>query len=123
VGAVTLTASKGDSNIAFGNFVASNLTTGSNNILIGNSIYAPAASASYTLNIGNLIYGTGVDGFFSTPSSGNIGIGVVSPNYKLEVAGTGSFYGLRVSSGASAGKVLTSDASGNATWQSPGVTG
>ncbi len=41
----------------------------------------------------------------------------MTPSYKLDVAGTGSFYGLRVSSGATSGYVLTSDASGNATWQ------
>lgn len=68
------------------------------------------------MNIGNLIYGTGMSG----GGAGNIGIGNTSPTYKLSVAGTGSFYGLRVSSGATAGYVLTSDATGNATWQAAG---
>ena len=36
--------------------------------------------------------------------------------YKLEVAGTVSTTGFRMTSGATAGYVLTSDASGNATW-------
>ncbi|HRI44066.1 MAG TPA: hypothetical protein PLL78_03895 [Fimbriimonadaceae bacterium] len=48
---------------------------------------------------------------------GNVGIGTNSPNYLLDVAGTLSTTGLRLPTGAGAGRVLTSDASGNASWQ------
>jgi hypothetical protein len=48
---------------------------------------------------------------------GNVGIGTTAPNYKLDVAGTGSFYNIRISSGATAGYVLTTNSTGNASWQ------
>jgi len=49
-------------------------------------------------------------------TSGNVGIGTVSPSQKLDVAGTTKTENLIVTSGAGAGKVLQSDASGNASW-------
>ena len=48
-------------------------------------------------------------------ATGNVGIGTNSPTATLEVSGT-----VKLSTGAAAGKVLTSDASGNATWQNTG---
>lgn len=57
------------------------------------------------------IHGTGT-------TRGFVGIGVTGPNYKLEVSGTVSTTGIRMTSGANSGYVLTSDATGNATWQS-----
>lgn len=57
------------------------------------------------------IHGTGT-------TRGFIGIGVTGPNYRLEVSGTVSTTGFRMTNGATNGYVLTSDASGNATWQS-----
>ena len=49
----------------------------------------------------------------STPSgSGYIGIGTETPSANLDLVGT-----LRIRDGAAAGKILTSDANGNATWQ------
>lgn len=46
----------------------------------------------------------------------NVGIGNPNPQYKLDVNGTGNFLGLRLPTGSSNGYVLTSDASGNASW-------
>ncbi len=51
-------------------------------------------------------------------SGGQMGIGTSTPTSKLDVAGTGTFQGLKILSGASNGYVLTSDASGNARWAS-----
>lgn len=51
---------------------------------------------------------------------GNVGIGTTSsPSQKLDVAGTVKATGLQITTGAGTGKVLTSDASGTATWQTP----
>lgn len=50
---------------------------GDNTILIGASVDAPDANAPNQLNIGNWIYG----------SAGNIGIGVLNPGAKLDIAG------------------------------------
>ncbi len=47
-----------------------------------------------------------------------IGIGNSNPGYTLDVTGTGSFDGFQLPTGAWAGRVLTSDASGNASWSS-----
>ncbi len=52
--------------------------------------------------------------------NGNVGIGTLTPTTKLEVVGTASMTGLVVSGGSPAsGQVLTSDANGVATWQTP----
>jgi hypothetical protein len=50
--------------------------------------------------------------------SGNVGIGTTSPSAKLEVVGTFKF----TNDGIGLGKILTSDANGNATWQTNAVT-
>ena len=49
--------------------------------------------------------------------SGNIGIGSTVPDQKLVVDGNIKSTGLIIPTNALAGKVLTSDATGNATWQ------
>lgn len=54
----------------------------------------------------------------------NIGIGTNTPTEKLHVVGnikanTAVLSGIKMASGAGAGKVLTSDAAGNASWQVP----
>ena len=77
----------GDYNVLFGNNAGNNLTTGSNNIAIG-SVDLPSATADNQLNIGNIIFGTDIDGFGSTLSTGNIGIGLTNPGAKLEVKGS-----------------------------------
>jgi hypothetical protein len=53
-----------------------------------------------------------------TIENGNVGIGVTNPSYKLDVAGTGNFTSLRMNANSGLGKVLISDANGNANWSS-----
>ena len=57
---------------------------------------------------------SGSDSSFIVTTAGKIGIGTTSPTAKLDVSGT-----VKIADGTQgAGKVLTSDASGNASWQS-----
>lgn len=78
----------GNANILVGFQAGDNLTTGSSNIVIGYAIDAPLATSANVLTIGNLIFGTGVDGTGTTLSTGNVGIGIVTPTSKLHVVGT-----------------------------------
>jgi hypothetical protein len=65
---------------------------GSNNIIIGTNITLPNAAAN-SMNIGGVLFGTGLNSnIVANPlivpvSNSNIGIGVVIPNSKLQVAG------------------------------------
>lgn len=54
---------------------------------------------------------------------GNVGIGTNAPAEKLDVAGKTKTAALQMTNGASAGHILQSDASGNATWVSPSTLG
>ena len=50
-------------------------------------------------------------------TAGKVGIGTLSPTQKLDVSGTAQMTGFKMPTDASAGYVLTSDASGVGTWQ------
>ncbi|MES2812019.1 MAG: hypothetical protein V4670_06075 [Bacteroidota bacterium] len=61
-----------------------------------------------------------INGYTRTAiTGGNVGIGTLTPAEKLDVNGKTKTTNLQVTTGAGAGKVLTSDATGNATWQAP----
>ncbi len=77
----------GSNNILIGYNSGDNLTTGSGNIVIGYNIDAPLSDGNNRLSIGNLIFATGLDGIGTNISTGNVGIGVINPNAKLEING------------------------------------
>jgi len=50
-------------------------------------------------------------------TTGNLGIGTTAPTEKLEINGKTKTTNLQVTNGAGTGKILTSDAAGNASWK------
>jgi hypothetical protein len=109
----SLSYTTGDQNVALGWRALENLTTGGGNIGIGKIVDVPSPTSNNQLSIGNVIYGTNM----GTTATGTIGIGVPVPTERLEVDGKTKTTNLQVTAGAGANKVLTSDAVGNATWQ------
>jgi hypothetical protein len=87
-------------------------------------VLTPGGSGSVTFNISGADLDFIVEGdtdqnlLFVDASTNSIGIGTNTPSYKLQVSGTISTTGLRMTNGASSGYLLQSDASGNATWVS-----
>lgn len=98
------------------------------------SIFYTSASSQYGVGLQNGLFqiycGASADniafGYGSSTSftevmrikgSGNVGIGTNAPTQKLDVNGVIKSSGLQIPTNAAAGRVLTADASGNATWQ------
>ena len=59
---------------------------------------------------------------FLIRAGGGVGIGKADPGSALDVNGTVTCTGFKLSTGAGVGKVLTSDATGTASWGAPSVT-
>ncbi|MFM6913383.1 MAG: hypothetical protein ACKOUQ_00565 [Aquirufa sp.] len=104
----------------------------------GNDVYVANANSTKSI-IFSTATGTGSAPYFNErmriTSTGNVGIGTASPTTTLEVNGTTRLGGtttiagaatftstVAITTGAGAGKVLTSDASGNASWSNAGGT-
>lgn len=107
--------------ILMGRNVGSNFTgnaIGRNNMIFGLNISLPDSSTD-RFNFGNVLYGTGTHNVEGgnpsiTPTvNGRVGIRVVTPDSTLHI--NGGFRYQHASAGA--GKVLTSDANGGASWQ------
>jgi len=110
--------SSGTHNILIGDnpSAAGGITTGSYNIVIGTDLTIPTNTSSNQLDIGNLIFGTGLTSG-STLSTGSVGIGVSSPSYNLDVAGT-----IHASSGLYGQTLQLNGSSSGHTTLSPGST-
>ncbi len=86
----------------------------------GNNTPAPLnVSNAGQEKVGGLLLNTGGTAASSglIVSNGRVGIGVASPTQKLDVAGTIKMTGFKLGISATAGHVLTADASGVGTWQ------
>ena len=88
------------------------------------AVYAGYADSAGTLVTGGAAGGWVDDGnvIRLEASSDSVGIGTNTPGEKLDVAGTTQTTAFKMPTGASDGHVLTSDASGNGTWQAPTPT-
>ena len=120
----------GINNSAFNYPTAYNIGVANDVTYIGSGQDMHIANANNTKSI---IFSTGISTtpYFSEKmritATGNVGIGTNSPTANLEVTGTTKLVGaatfsstVNIPTGAAAGKVLTSDASGGATWQNSG---
>jgi hypothetical protein len=95
-------------------------TGGTNYTIVGTSQFLSVPYALFASNSGSsssqwTTTGTNI----ANNNSGNVGVGTPSPAEKLDVNGKTKTTELQVTTGPGAGKVLTSDTSGNATWQTP----
>jgi hypothetical protein len=108
----------GGSNTAIGNYALFTNTTGNNNVAIGYQANVATGNLSKAVAIGYnaivsssnalVLGGTGVDAV-------SVGIGVSAPNATLDIAGD-----IKITDGTEGiGKVLTSDATGLASWAAP----
>lgn len=108
----------GDKNTAIGSWSGKGIITGSGNTILGIVTGLPADLSN------NIIIADG-DGNrrINVDSNGNTGIGTISPGAKLEINNGTSAGAVKIVDGTEgAGKVLTSDANGLATWANPSVS-
>jgi hypothetical protein len=116
----------GGLNTFLGSFAGTANTAGTRNIFLGYSANAASNSLTNATAIGtesfvstsnSMVLGS-INGVNSATSSTNVGIGTTSPLDRLHVVGN-----IRMADGnQAAGKVLTSDANGTATWQNTSAT-
>lgn len=80
-------------------------------------VCAIGANQGEALRIGLFAGTSGFTPHMTLSSSGNFGIGTTTPTTKLDVVGTARMTALVIPTDAAVGKILTSDATGAATWQ------
>lgn len=113
----------GSNNTAIGNETLNSLTSGSSNTALGHGANVAAADITNATAIGSNAYAGAsnsvvigsINGINGATANTNVGIGTITPNANLHVSGT-----VKISDGTQgAGKILTSDANGLASWQAP----
>lgn len=134
LGAVALwNNTSGDQNTAVGGFALQTNTTGDKNTGIGYNANVAAGNLTNATAVGalaqvaasnSLVLGS-INGTNGATASTKVGIGTTAPSTTLHVVSTaGAGTGFRLVDGSEgANKVLTSDANGNATWQTAGGGG
>ncbi len=90
---------------------------GANNFVLKSDAGGNTSWANVNTLVNNTWATSGTNQYSS--NTGNVGIGINTPTTKLEVAGTTKTTGLQLTTGATAGHILRSDASGTATWVNP----
>ncbi|RZA08958.1 MAG: hypothetical protein EOP11_03240, partial [Proteobacteria bacterium] len=91
----------------------------------GISVLRNSAGFTSLRSTGSMNFFVGASGAITAAtidSAGNVGINSITPTNKLEVVGTSGTTLKIVDGNQGVGKVLTSDASGNASWNSPSGT-
>ncbi len=77
----------------------------------GNMVYSATGAGKHSFRVDDATEMLTIDGV-----TGRTGIGITSPTEKLDVNGTVKATGITMTTGASNGYILQSDASGNASW-------
>ncbi|MBL0144779.1 MAG: hypothetical protein IPP48_02500 [Chitinophagaceae bacterium] len=110
-------------NTAFGNYTTSTgyLTKATSDYSFVTGLFNDTTVANSLFEIGNGVTHNIRSNAVTVLLNGNTGIGVLNPTEKLEVAGKTKTTSLQVTTGAAPGKILTSDAVGNASWQTSNV--
>ncbi len=105
-------------------FGTNNFAPSRGEFVIGNFATTYTAASNINLNTADRVFtvGNGTSNGSRSDAlvilkSGNVGVGTSSPAYRLQVAGTTSTTNFQMTSGATNGYVLQSDATGNGSWQ------
>jgi hypothetical protein len=104
-----------------GAWVGKVLTSDASGVASWTTTVSGATATGITWGVADYLtkFGTGGVGIYASlfyETGSRIGLGNTNPGYTLDVTGTGNFIGFRLPTGAWVGKVLTSDASGVASW-------
>ncbi|WEK38022.1 MAG: hypothetical protein P0Y53_10970 [Candidatus Pseudobacter hemicellulosilyticus] len=72
----------GNNSVFLGSNAGDSANAGNNNLIIGSSAQLPVSTGNDQINIGNYLY---------KDASGNLGVGLINPSYKLHSATSGKF--------------------------------
>jgi hypothetical protein len=106
------------------NIASLGFTNNSDNTALGIRAYRTAAGNDWTTtallleyDVNNITRAAGAGtGYIALNANGNVGIGIINAAEKLDILGKTKTTNLQVTNAAAVGKVLTSDAVGNANW-------